>query len=197
MALGKPDEALMAPAVQWGRHRPSGQKGSLLQLMQARANKGLVRILGLGQKGVLRLAVASLARLERVLEGAGRLQWEAGCWGAPMPQGCSGSLGGGLSPHPPPGVALGGTVLPALAHRRSGKCTGTSGGLRVGAASSPTRPSSELRDLTSWGSLFSSSLLGFLCTTTQKFLDLRRCRGTEGRFRRSGLTRTVKPSELC
>lgn len=115
MALGKPDEALMAPAVQWGRHRPSGQKGSLLQLMQARANKGLVRILGLGQKGVLRLAVASLARLERVLEGAGRLQWEAGCWGAPMPQGCSGSLGGGLSPHPPPGVALGGTVLPALA----------------------------------------------------------------------------------
>lgn len=146
---------------------------------------------------MLRLAVVSLARLERVLEGAGRLQWEAGCWGAPMPQGCSGSLGGGLSPHPPPGVALGGTVLPALAHRRSGKCTGTSRGLSVGAASSPTRPSSELRDLTSWGSLFSSSLLGFLCTTTQKFLDLRRCRGTEGHFRRSGLMRIVKPSELC
>lgn len=99
---------------------------------------------GTGEKGVLRLAVVSLARLERVLEGAGRLQWEAGCWGAPVPQGCSGSLGGGLSPHPPPGVALGGTVLLALAHRRSGKCTGTSGGLSVGAASSPTRPSSEL-----------------------------------------------------
>lgn len=73
-----------------------------------------------------------------------------------MPQGCSGSLGCGVSPHPPPGVALGGTVLPALAYRRSGKRMGTSGGRSVGAASSPTWPSSELRDLTSWGSLFSS-----------------------------------------
>lgn len=76
--------------------------------------------------------------------------------GSPYASGLLRVPGGGLSPHPPPGVALGGTVLPALAHRCSGKCTGTSGGLSVGAASSPTRPSSELRDLTSWGSLFSS-----------------------------------------
>lgn len=41
-----------------------------------------------------------------------------------MPQGCSVSLGVGVSPHPPLGAAVGGTVLPALVHRR----VGTSGG---------------------------------------------------------------------
>lgn len=140
---------------------------------------------------MLRLAVVSLARLERVLGGAGRLQGEGGCWGAPMPQGCSGYPGDGLSPHPPPGVALGGIVLPALAHRCSGKCTGTSGGLSVGAASSPTRPSSELQDLTSWGVPFLIVTPEFLMHHNSKvsgFMEV-------PRYRRS--FQTIRSNEDC
>lgn len=85
-----------------------------------------------GEKGVLRLAVVSLARRK-----LGETEWEAGCWGAPDASELLCVPGGGVLPHPPQGAALGGTVLPALVHRRGGKCMGTSGGSAGGCFLSP------------------------------------------------------------